>query len=499
MVIRVINPGIIIQNLDTVQSYKSKNVESTFFNKLVFPSPKTLIDKRTIKIQLKSQVSKNTLQTNIDGYANFLRNTGFTDVSVDKNKNEIKIKTYTVKFLEYKPPQKNIPTAILEKGSVWIFNQSIKEKKDFKSWQDIIDDEETMNGLKKIFKPWGEVPVNDDKGGWVGSYYRQQKKLFEVIGEEGWEEIKYNEKDSFMVFIKDQVLRKIYNKRYSTWNPSDIWIVKESKKKDIETVLKDVADQKTKKEKDISLERLNDILSDLLVKKELIGVSLKKITGEPRFVFVNVRPQHMNFVQDLLDEDYEINERDITVEFDLFGSTKGYKEESRIKFKGNNSIQIKSNAGATSSSENLNLKFESNLGTSGGRGGKIEVQLLKEQVKLFDNNFKNYPPVKEKFENKNTEYENYFENVRKKPSFDSDISNGKNFVDIIEKMLNSQDRTIMRIAQIKLMELKFIYEMYQVVDKPNTDLGEFWTEILYASLKKNRKGRNFFAPHGKLY
>lgn len=499
MAIKIVNPGIIIQNLDTPQSYKSKNIDSSFFNKLIFPAEKTLIDRRTIKVQLKGQISKSSLQNNVDGYANFLRSRGFTDVSVDKNKNEIKIKTYTVKFLEYKPPQKNIPTAILEKGSVWIFNQSIKEKKDFKSWQDIINDEETMNGLKKIFKPWGEVPVNDNKGGWVGSYYRQQKKLFEVIGKEGWEKIQYNEKDSFMIFIKDQVLRKIYNKRYSTWNPSDIWIIKESKRGDIETVLKDVADQKTKREKDIALERLNDILSSLLVKKELIGISLKKITGEPRFVFVNVRPRDMNFVQDLLDEDYEIDEKDIIIEFNLFKSSREYKEECKIKLQGNNSIQIKSNSGATSSSKNLNLKFESNLGKSGGRGGKIEVQLLKEQVKSFENSFKNYPSTKEGFDNNRGEYEKYFDDIKTKSSFSSDVNNGKNFADEIEKMFNSQDLTTIRIAQIKLMELKFLYEMYKMVNKPNTDLGEFWTEILYSSLKKNRKGKNLFAPHGKLY
>lgn len=494
MAIKIVNPGIIIQNLDTPQSYKSKSIDSSFFNKLIFPAEKTLIDRRTIKVQLKGQVPKSTLQTNIDGYANFLRSKGFTDVSVDKNKNEIKIKTYTVKFLEYKAPQKNIPTRILEKGSILIFNQSLKNKKRFSSSNEIIDDEDTMSELKKIFKPWGEVPSS-----WIQSYYKQQEKLFEVIGIDGWEKIQYDEKNSFMVFIKDQVLRKIYNKRYSTWNPSDIWIIKESKKGDIETVLKDVADQKTKREKDIALERLNDILSSLLVKKELIGVSLKKITGEPRFVFVNVRPRDMNFVQDLLDEDYEIDEKDITIEFNLFKSAREYKEECKIKLKGNNSIQIKSNAGATSSSKNLNLKFESNLGTSGGRGGKIEVQLLKEQVKSFENSFKNYPSSREEFVNEKGKYKAYFDEIMNKVAFSSDVSSGSNFVEEIEKMFNSQDRTTIRIAQIKLMELKFLYEMYMVTTKPNNDLGEFWTEILYASLKKNRNGKNFFAPHGKLY
>lgn len=494
---KIINPMIIIQNLDTPEVYRSRNVDRSFFNKLDFPSPKTLIDKRTINIQLNRQVSKNDLQTNIDGFVNFLQNSGFGDISVDKNKNQIKIKNYTIKFIEYKPTQKNIPTRILEKGSILIFNETLKNGKTFSSSDEIINDNDVMSELKLLFKSWGEVPKS-----WIDSYFKQQQKLFEVIGIDGWEKIKYDENDSFMYFIKNQVLRKIYNKRYSTWNPSDIWIIKENKKDEIKKLLKQIANQKTKREKDASLERLNDILSDLLVKKELIGVSLKKITGEPRFVFVNVRPQHINFVKDLLDEDYEIDEKDIVVEFYLHASSKRYKEECRIKFDkmNKNSIQIKSNAGASSSGTNLNLKFESNLGSSGGRGGKVEIQLLREKVKSFDNNYKNYSSTIEDFtENKRLEFENYFKQVKSHLPFESDISNEKDFVDEIEKMLNSQDIITMRIAQIKLMEIKFLYEMYQVVNKPNNNLGEFWTEILYASLKKNKSGQNFFAPHGKLY
>jgi hypothetical protein len=492
--VKVINPVTILQNLDTPQSYQSRNIDRTFFNKLSFPSKESLIGKKTIEVRLKGQVSENILQNNIRGYVNFLGSMGFADISADKSKNEIKVKTYTIKFLKYKPPQKNIPTAILEKGSILIFNKSLENKKTFKSANDITNDNDTMNELKKIFKPWGEVPTS-----WIDSYYKQQKKLFEVIGTDGWETIQYNERDSFMNFIKNQVLRKIYNKRYSTWNPSDIWVIKENRREQIKQILKNVADQKTKKEKDISLERLNDILSDLLVKNELIGVSLKKIKGEPRLVYVNVRPQHINFVKDLLDEEYEVAEKDIKIEFDLFSSSREYKEECRVKFKGNNSIQIKSNAGAKSSSPNLNLKFESNLGTSGGRGGKIEIKLIEEQVKKFENNYKIYPSTKSIFQKERVDYEKYFNEIKSKLSFNSDTFNGKDFADEIEKMFDSQDKKTVRIAQIKLMELKFLREMYKLTSKPNNNLGEFWTEILYSSMKKNRKGQNFFAPHGKLY
>ena len=62
------------------------------------------------------------------------------------------------------------------------------------------------------------------------------------------------------------------------WNPADVWAVKISKKKDLETKIEKLYDER-KKNKNVSIERINKFIENQLKDKNLIGISLKQVLG----------------------------------------------------------------------------------------------------------------------------------------------------------------------------------------------------------------------------
>jgi hypothetical protein len=62
------------------------------------------------------------------------------------------------------------------------------------------------------------------------------------------------------------------------WNPSDVWAVKISEKKDLESKIEKLYDER-KKNKNVSIERVNKFIETQFKNKNLIGISLKQVLG----------------------------------------------------------------------------------------------------------------------------------------------------------------------------------------------------------------------------
>ena len=73
----------------------------------------------------------------------------------------------------------------------------------------------------------------------------------------------------------------------------------------------------------------------------------------------------------------------------------------------------------------------------------------------------------------------------------SGYSDYSKFEKRILEMYDSGDKKSMTVAQSKLMQLDFFYS---VLSTPKGRESEFWTDLLYLSLKVGKR----FAPHGKL-
>lgn len=377
-----------------------------------------------------------------------------------------------------------VPTAIQEAGSAFILTQVLKRNKKFESASDILNDVETKKGLDKIFKP----PYSDSINEWTHSYFEHQNAFFKKFQPTQWKIFEHGGQD-FMSFIKEraQLIKEVTPSgklkdvgKYETWNPSDIWAVenKDQVKKKI--------DEAIQKDGSQTLTELNNVLLSLMKDNKLVGLSLKKIEPKEKanFAYVNKDPKSIEFAQV-----EEVKMNDITIEIKTEETIDGMSQGGYILF-GKYTINVIRTPGSGFS----NLKYESVVKGSGGRGGAAPVDLVANMLKsripthTFVNRHQDYPETAEDFKNDTKNYEAMYNKLKSKISGTKDYSE---FRSRILSMYRSNNKKSMAVAQSKLMQLNFFFDVLSANrNKPE----EFWTDLLYLSLKVGKR----FAPHGKL-
>ena len=378
----------------------------------------------------------------------------------------------------------SVPTAIQESGSAFILSQVLKKNKKFASAADILNDSETKKGLEKIFKP----PYTDSINEWTHSYFEHQKAFFKKFQPSQWKIFEHGGQD-FMSFIKDraQYVKEVTASgklkdvgKYETWNPSDIWAVenKDQVKKKI--------DEAIQKDGSQTLTELNNVLLNLMKENKLIGLSLKKIEPKEKanFAYVNKDPKSIEFAQV-----EQVKMSDITIEIKTEETVDGMSQGAYVLF-GKYTINVIRTPGTTFS----NLKYESVIKGSGGRGGAAPVDLVATMLKnrvsghSFVNKHQDYPETADDFKNDSRNYEAMYNSLRSKIK---GTSNYAEFRSRILSMYRSNNPKSKAVAQSKLMQLHFFSD---VLTKSSGKPEEFWTDLLYLSLKVGKR----FAPHGKL-
>jgi hypothetical protein len=409
-------------------------------------------------------------------------------LSVNKTAIENFIKNKKISNLKYTKSQKNIiieeisklnPNTIekqSEQGSVWIFNRALVGDQQYSSVQDIIEDPK-FKELEDIFD--GNIDYS-----WLQSFYNQQKRLLEEFGKSYWGKFEYGENDDIMEFIKDVLSEVTLNGqkiKYKNWNPSDIWMVKKNSRDKIKDFIRKNISRSSRSQ---TLHELNALLKILIRKKELIGLSLKKVgKGDAKFIYVNINIT----TKDVTDKIEDLNEvKKIIFDLSLNRSNEFKDQQAKVVLTEKQSIQIKSQ----SPNRQTYLTFETQIG-SGGRGGKSEV---KEVIKLlgtqstFTNKFTDYPNDASEFLKHKDEYVKMFNKI--KSDVNTSISTEQDFVSNFLSVFNSRNQKQINIATYKLMQLKFLYNASKV-----KNVTELYTDIYYLGIKYGKK----FAPHGKLY
>lgn len=377
------------------------------------------------------------------------------------------------------------PTAVQEEGSSFVMTQVIKNNKKFTSPNDILNDKETYDGLQKIFKQY--------KGSlreWTHSYFEHQRAFFKVFQPSQWDEFEHGGED-LMKFIKKQCdkVRTSTGKpvgRYETWNPSDIWVVKNKSavKTRIEKAIKPYTNPPTAR-----LQELNNVLLNLVEENLLIGLSLKKIEGneKAKFKYVNKSSKDIEFA-----DIEKIEMKDISLQM----QTNDAANNKGMMLQGAYAVfdDYRINVIRTPGDKFTNLKYESSIKGSGGRGGAAPVELVQVMMKKrgikFINDHTKYPETADQFEKDRRDYKKMFNLLKTKMKI-SGYSSYDKFAQRIFDMYNSGDKKSMTVAQSKLMQLDFFYS---VLSTPKGRESEFWTDLLYLSLKVGDR----FAPHGKL-
>ncbi len=381
-------------------------------------------------------------------------------VNLEVNKWKIRFRESHKKGGSKAPDAKT--TAMQEAGSKYVFEYALNNKKSgWATEQKFNNDQKMIEGLRKIYPDVDEDWLDVFTGGFMS-------EITQIIN------------TNFGITKKD------------TWNPADIWGVRGNSNKVISKVQETVFGSKDSQ----TIQQLNALLRGMYKAKELVGISLKKVSGrEAKWEEYNIEALTLSEIND-----YKYNKIDIIYNLKSTGQTQALDTAVQLRQSGGGSeynFQITSN---DTSKGDQNLKFESKpIGSAKARGGKAEIKavealLVDNGVGGFRNRHQNYPKNLAEFQNNNIagrdlkSYKMMFGDIRTKVT--TDCKDDDDFVATIEKIfLGSRPW----VAQSKLMQLTFLDHALKITDKKK--YTEFWTDMLFLSIKKGDR----FGPFGKLY
>lgn len=123
----------------------------------------------------------------------------------------------------------------------------------------------TNTELLKIY------PKADDD--WISTFEAQAIAIKKYIGHGKYE---FSRDEGIMPHVEDVALKKCGVRTKDSWNPADIYAVKVSSKRTIMKEITDIGDLDMVES--AKLDKLNDYMRTKIVSKELIGISLKKLS-----------------------------------------------------------------------------------------------------------------------------------------------------------------------------------------------------------------------------
>ena len=394
-------------------------------------------------------------------------------------------------------------TAMQELATAFICQRAFKDNKKFNSPEDIIKDKVTKKGLEEIFtyqrKPLLKfsLPIQDKtvEDRWLNTFYLQQKKLLTEFSDAKF--TVFNREGGFMEFITDLIKDKFGISRKDSWDPADIWLIKDSPKfrNQIKKELDGPRGTQTIKE-------LNAIMRSMFMKREIVGISLKLISGKTaKYEEVNVTDAFFKKLENMQGEfDFKLSK--IVCKLNLKNKNEFATQDTNIFLKDTTKEVAKFQLKGNTTSRLSNLKFEgTEIGASAARLGKAPLNLVEKLSSMVDRKLynaqtkanANYPTNAVEFEKRQKEFTDMFKRVIKYPEVkDVGIKTDKEFIFNMSKVFNSKTS---HIANVKLMQLYFIDRLMML--KPEVR-NEYLTDLLFIAQKKGDKVFDF-GPFGKLY
>ena len=390
-------------------------------------------------------------------------------------------------------------TAMQERGTAFILMRAFKDNKKFNKIEDIIKDKVTKEGIEDIFKYQSKklfnlkfpLPKKSPEERWITTFFLQHEKILDEFSNAKF--TVFNRDGGFMQFISDLIKDKFNIAKKDAWNPADIWLIKE-KDKFRKVIEKELEGNKATQ----TIRELNNIMRDMYKRRQVIGLSLKLISGQQaRYEEVNITEQDFKKYE-TKEGDYDYNLGRIVMKFSLkspgvfstqdtniFLLNKDRKEIAKFQIKGNTTSSL------------ANLKVEgTEIGASAARLGKAPLPLValltKNYKKTFENTNSKFPTNLKEFDKVKMKYADMFETVSKEKNVITEVKDKKEFLKNIEKAFTNKQPWI---ANSKLMQLNFVNMLLSLKEK---ERDEYITDLLFLAQKKGRTVFDF-GPFGKLY
>ena len=399
-------------------------------------------------------------------------------------------------------------TAMQELATAFICRRAFKDDKSFWNAEMIVNDDTTRKGLNGIFKegsrqvfnfqplrPGEKLNLKSTEGKWINTFYLQQKKLLVEFSPPQFKV--FNRQGGFMKFISDLVKNEFGISSKDTWNPADIWLIR---KKDV--YRKKIKEQLNGPSKTQTISELNAILRDMFKRRDVVGISLKLISGNvAKYEEINVSD---DFFAGLGKDNYNFKLSKIVCKLGLKSDESSFDTQDTIVFlkdRRNTNIakfQIKGNTSSSLS----NLKFEgTEIGAAKARLGKAPLHLVAKLSKPHENlynsstkQWQNYPKTAEEFETSKEHFMQMFSRIIKHKEVENvGVRTEEEFANNMGMIFSGEDNA--HIANSKLMQMQYIDQLLKmkVIER-----DEYLTDLLFIAQKKGRKVFDF-GPFGKLY
>lgn len=379
-----------------------------------------------------------------------------------------------------------VATRKQEQTSAWMFRRAITENKKYKSVDEIKSDEKFR---KEIMSKNGIYPEIDEE--WLKTFFLQQKKFLEEFSNTKFTE--FTRDGGFMKFISQFVREQYGISKKDTWNPADIWCIKDEKK-----IIAEIKKMGHEKKLD-TIESLNAYLKTLFEERKVVGISLKKVTLKAGVHYKEFNLEGKRF-KSSKKPNYDVSE--LNIDF--------YWDKNAEDFKGNYvSVKFKILENNREEKYNFNIRSQSlnhfrNLVFSpvsvthssaqeGAAPNKLVLEKLKDfGITKFKNDWKQYPQSSSEFIDKENDYAKMFDSINSKRFINTGIHNSKDFISGMTNLYLSKTKNYLHIANSKLMQLTFVSELSKLSKK---DVDQLITEMLFLAQKRG-KG---FGPFGKIY
>ena len=425
-------------------------------------------------------------------------------------------------------------TAMQELASAWIFKRAIEDDKTFHSVADITKDKKTYDELIKIWIQASKGKIKNKEqailslreGEWLENFYKQSGKLVEEIGQpkftvftrgktQGYTSGWYKNRATFMEWVADYVKKEFKIQRKDNWNPADVWLIKNQRKHRLEIIeaMKGPTTKRRKGAVEANLIQFNDLFRELFKKKEIMGISLKKVSGgEAKWKEVNVTEEYFKGIEAI-----EMSYTSSKCKFGPGAVTASQEERGRRKLElptkagmfsmetqetmisltdtANNikyEIQIKAN----DNSKFDNLKYEpKDKSNPSARLGKATGSYVDDLVEFYGirgwkRKWQDYPQNKTQFNER--EQNKYLGMIKELKSDGVDIGNVTPLEAVINIRETFSQTSQPQTANSKLMQITWLYNLLSLSTKKR---NKMLTDLIYLAEKSGRR----YGPYGKLY